>query len=317
MPVTVYSRPPRIVSAYKPNVWGVRSNKFPVNFTPGESNLAIFTISVADAAAVVAQPGLIEGDIFVLLAATPAPGTFEVGQTVSIAGTTDGRYDGISRITKIVAPGIFVIDATNIDGSFGGNLSKYYERYRVIFNVLFFGDTEPQQYSVDASPDGIFRLDIRKQAQRSFADVFDVCLPNTLVSGVDTSGAITQRYEVIAVEGYNVPVNGFMEFQQVGTGIKLPPSSGKFNVVVNAVQPYHHTDEFDGGTDLPLLGGNLVSFSNNVTAASVSADANGVFSLPIPGSANLTNLVFQSVFFDPSTVSNLTFSNAVRAQYGQ
>lgn len=248
--LSVVETPVPYCSAYKPNVWGVRSNKFPVNFTPGESNLAIFTISVADAAAVVAQPGLIEGDIFVLLAATPAPGIFEVGQTVSIAGTTDSRYDGINRITKIVAPGIFVIDATNTDGSFGGTLSKYYERYRVIFNVLFEGDTEPQQYPIDVSPDGIFRLDIRKQAQRSFSDVFDVCLPNTLVSGVNTSGAITQRYDIIAVEGYNVPVNGFVEFKEVGEGIKLPPSSGKFNVVVNAVQPYHHTDEFDGGTDL-------------------------------------------------------------------
>ncbi len=72
----------------------------------------------------------------------------------------------------------------------------------------------------------------------------------------------------------------------------------------------------DGGTDFPILGGNLVSFSNNITAAGVSADMNGVFSLPIPGAANQTNLVFQSVFFDPSTANNLTFSNAVLAEYG-
>lgn len=240
-------------AAYKPNEWGVASSKFPVNTTPGESDLPIFSISVADAAGVVAQPGLAEGDIFVVLAATPSPGTFQAGQTVSLAGTTAGRYDGITRITKIVTDGIFVIDATNTDGSFGGNLSKYYERYRVLFRVQFAGQAEPQEYFVDAGPDGIFRVDVRKQAQRSFTDIFEVCLPNTLVGAADTSSRITQRYTITAFEAYNIPTNGFNEFTLMdgeGMGIALPPSQGKFNVVVNAVQPYHHTDEFDGGTDL-------------------------------------------------------------------
>lgn len=248
--LSIVETPVPYCSAYKPNVWGVRSDKFPANLTPGESNLPIFVVGVADAAAVVAQPGLIEGDIFVVLAGVPAPGAFEVGQTVVLDSTTDGRYDGIHRITKIVSPSIFVIDATNTDGSFGGNLTKYYERFRVIFRVLFEGDAEPQQYAVEASPDGVFRLDIRKQAQRSFSDVFEVCVPNTLLSAINTSRYITQRYEIAAFEGYNVPVNGFNEFKEVGEGIKLPPASGKFNVVVNAVQPYHHDDEWDGGTDL-------------------------------------------------------------------
>jgi hypothetical protein len=258
-------------AAYKPNVWGVRSSKFPVNTTPGESDLPIFAIAVADAAAVIAQPGLVEGDIFVVLAGTPAPGAFEAGQTVILDSTTAGRYDGIHRITKVVAPGIFVIDATNIDGSFGGNLTKYYERYRVIFKVQFQNDTEAQEYIVDADPDGIFRVDIRKQAQRTFADVFDVCLPNTLVGATDTSGRITQRYTITAQEGYNIPTNGFNDFTIPGGRenfpITLPPAQGKFNVVVNAVQPYHHTDEFDGGTDL--------DWNDNLAAYIVSPTTTG------------------------------------------
>jgi hypothetical protein len=236
---------------YKPVEWKVRSTKFPVNTTPGEFNLEVFVIGVADPAAVSALPGLAEGDIFVLLVNPPAPGVVVVGQTVQFTGTTLGRYDGIHRITKVISPTRFVIDATNTDGSADGLMSKYYERYRVVFEAGF--ETSPgviQDYPVEADPDGVFVVDIRKQAQRSFKDVFDIAEPGATVGFTSANGYITNRYFINAWEAYNVPTPNGIEFQRVGVATGLQASKGKFSVVVNAVQPYHHVDEWDGGTDL-------------------------------------------------------------------
>jgi hypothetical protein len=235
---------------YKPVEWKVRSTKFPVNTTPGESNLVVFVIAPADPAAVSAAPGLAEGDIFVLLVNPPAPGVVVVGQTVLFRDTTDGRYDGVHRITKVVSDTLFVIDATNTDGSDSAKMDKYYERYRVIFEASFQNRPEIQEYIVEADPDGVFSVDIRKQAQRSFDDVFDIAEPGATVGFENASGYITNRYSINAWEAYNVPTPSGIEFQKVGVANGLPATSGKTSVVVNAVQPYHHVDEWDGGTDL-------------------------------------------------------------------
>ena len=236
---------------YKPVEWKVSSTKFPVNTTPGESGLELFAITVADPAAVSAAPGLTEGDIFVVLVDTPAPGVVVVGQTVQFTDTTLGRYDGIFRITKVVSPTLFVIDATNTDGAAEGTMSKYYERYRVIFKALFITrPTELQEYPVEAGPDGLFTVDIRKQAQRSFNDVFEIAEPGGIVGFTNAQGYITNRYLIGVVEAYNVPTANGIVFQEVGELQELYGGKGKWSVVVNSVQPYHHTDEWSGGTDL-------------------------------------------------------------------
>lgn len=72
-----------------------------------------------------------------------------------------------------------------------------------------------------------------------------------------------------------------------------------------------------GQSDLPFLGGTLVSFGGFVFSAPVTADANGRLSLLFPGDTRVIDLVFQSAFIDRSLPGLVTFTNAINAQYGR
>lgn len=72
-----------------------------------------------------------------------------------------------------------------------------------------------------------------------------------------------------------------------------------------------------GGSDVSILGGTLVSFGRNVVTQSVVADPRGRVALPVVGTTVIADVVVQSAFLDASLPLNLTFTNAVRAEFGR
>ena len=72
-----------------------------------------------------------------------------------------------------------------------------------------------------------------------------------------------------------------------------------------------------GQNDLPILGGNLVSFQGNIIAESIGADASGRISLVLPGDPAVLDLVVQTAFLDSRVPFGVAFSNAVLSRYGQ
>lgn len=242
----VTETPVDFAPAYKPVQWGFTSAKFPVNTTPGESNLPIFSIATADATAVAAiGNGLAIGDTYVVLAA-PAPVIVD-GCKVSIQNTPQLPYNGEWRVLRAVAPGIFTIDCPDFGGSVGGTVTYVYERYRLQISVHFATEAQPTIHYIDPSPDGVFRIDVRDQAQRAFRDVFDIAHPSRAAGIYPADQYITNLCEVIAQEGFVVYQNGIGVWQVQKERTTATP--GKGQRVVNSVQPYHHINEWTGSPD--------------------------------------------------------------------
>lgn len=253
MPVTVYSRPPRIVSAYKPNEWTFKSDRSPNN-TPGEST-GIGLILIANQAAVDLIPGLALGDVYVTHPAITL-GTWVRGQQIEIAGTQVEHYNGLWRVVSTPNNTITVIDAPAdelVIGSVFGTITKIYERYRVVVDVTFDTQTDAQRYYLDPGADGLFRMDVRNQAQREFGknDIFDIATEGITLDMIAADWRITNKYKLDIGEAYNIPnadtgVNTYtVIFKDVAT-----PIGNKDSIVVNSVQPYAHVNDWDGTVDL-------------------------------------------------------------------
>lgn len=105
--------------------------------------------------------------------------------------------------------------------------------------------------------------------------------------------------------------------EHVGTGLNAGLQSTYYTGGAPAGAPGAVVFSIAGGSDVPFLGGNLVSFSNFITSAGLMADGQGRTQLTFPGDSTVLNLVMQSVFVDTSLPQLLTFTNAVEAQYGQ
>lgn len=237
--------PSRFAPAYKPVQWGFTSTRSP-NTTPGEFNLPIFAIGAADQAAVDALPGLALGDIYVILA-NPAPNLFQVGGQVALSSTTGGSYDGTFRIDKVISDAVFVIATDILASSFGGFATKVYSNLRLNIYVQMDTQTEPQRYTIDADPDGVFRVDMRRQAQREFRDIFQLAATVANPGAQNAATRITNGYSITATESWTEYANGVgVQFENLKDIYRLP---GRF-MVVNSVQPYHHTDEWTDTVDL-------------------------------------------------------------------
>lgn len=162
---------------------------------------------------------------------------------------------------------MFVIDADGTASSFGGTAALVYDRLRLVADVTFTGG-EAQRYYLESDTDNIFRLDIRNQAQREFADVFSIANPSADFNDGAANGAtyITNRYTITIQEGYNVFTDGVPVFT-LDKGSTFTPNPANA-IVVNSVQPYHHYDEWAGESDLNW-DDNLAGYiaSNSTTGA--------------------------------------------------
>ncbi|MGE0143592.1 MAG: hypothetical protein AB7I19_07520 [Planctomycetota bacterium] len=116
--------------------------------------------------------------------------------------------------------------------------------------------------------------------------------------------------------GSNGPGTAIAEM--VGDGLNLGQTSTYFTAGALGNTPGVLVVSLDGFPDLPIFGGNLVSFNGGfLFGVGISADPNGAFSLPFAGNSALTDLVLQSAFIDPSQPAFFVFTNAVRAQFGR
>jgi hypothetical protein len=246
MAITTIQFPEFFAPAYKPVEWKFRSNKFP-NIVD-DVNLPIWGITVADQQAVNGIPGLNLGDVFMVLSGNASPASFVAGQTIAITGSTAGRYDGVVRILSSPQASVYVLDTEVTDGSVGGTAALYYENYALFVTVQFAGVTPLKTFRLDPAPDGTFAVDIRDYAQRIFADVFDRVNADTQAGIVDTTGATAAAYSIQVTEGYNMPQSGVNEYRLFPT--KFVMLGGKYRVVVNSIQPYHHVNEWTGVVDL-------------------------------------------------------------------
>ena len=243
MAVTRISSPPRFAPAYKPVEFVFTSDRFP-NTLPGESGVKINFIKEATALDVtIYGNGMVIGDVFIEHDPVTV-GTWNVGQALELTNTT--LYNGRQRVLKIINLTVTVIDIASLgDDSSGGEVTKYYEGYKLIATVTMQNLEDTVVKYLRPDPDFNIPLDVRDIAQRSFKDIFELIEPGG--SGGSASGYITQKYSIVITEGYNVPnddgVNDFVED-------KTELFTVMNQYVVNSVQPYHHIDTFTCEPDL-------------------------------------------------------------------
>jgi len=240
--VAVYlnSQPVDYIAAYKPMLCGYRSNKFPVNLTPGTSNLPISSIAKPAAPELAAYPALEPNDVVVQY--TAAAGSIRLGMLITIKDTDEGAYVGNYRVIKFLFDGYVVIDAAYTEDDSGGTLSRYFERYTMIAEVRFSGLTKAVFMDFKSDDKADFIVDLRDIAQRGFKDLLsDENMRPGLTTPVivEADGLITQTYSIAVWEGYMEPdttgINRFVEFRKEEEVVLLN------KICVNAVQPYHET----------------------------------------------------------------------------
>ncbi len=105
--------------------------------------------------------------------------------------------------------------------------------------------------------------------------------------------------------------------EMVGTGLAVGDSSTYHVAGADANAAGVVFFSFDGGTDLPIFGGNMVSFSNLILGEVFVADGMGRASVTLPGSPPLVDLVVQSAYFDMDSPATIGISNAVLARFGR
>ena len=106
--------------------------------------------------------------------------------------------------------------------------------------------------------------------------------------------------------------------EMVGDGLNVGQTSTYYAGKLLGGAPGAVLISFPNFPDLPIYGGNLVSFGGLVFSASISADLNGRIALAIPGNAGVFDLVIQSVFLDTSVLPDLlSFTNAIQAEFGR
>lgn len=105
--------------------------------------------------------------------------------------------------------------------------------------------------------------------------------------------------------------------EAVGTGLNTGESSIYYTAGAPANVPGVLAISLFGQPDLPIFGGNLVSGFGLAATVSIGSDANGRFNLLLPGLTGASDLALQSVFLDISLPQSLTFTNALRARFGQ
>lgn len=248
-------RPARFSSAYKPMIFGMTSQKSPVNTAPGESNIGVSTIKVATSSDVLSYGAPLEvGDVFVLHAFSPLT-NWPMGQMITLSNGVSGYYNGEWRVLKQVSTSVTVIDAEDLGTDTGGRISKFYENYSLIASIVFADMPYAVEKNVIADPDGNFFLDVSDIAQRAFdpngtkGDIFKIAEPDQPFELIDAEGYITAKYTVSIIQGYMVPdANGNNVYFRA---IKPEPSlTSPELIAVNSVQPYHHIDEQSGTPDL-------------------------------------------------------------------
>jgi len=102
-----------------------------------------------------------------------------------------------------------------------------------------------------------------------------------------------------------------------GQGLAANQSSTYYTAGAGAAVPGVMLISLYGLPDLPIFGGNLVSFGGLLVSIGLPSDNNGRSSFAIPGDAAVYDLVFQSAFVDFNQPEFFAFSNAVQAQFGR
>ena len=249
MPLFLVESPPTFRSAYKPLSIGLTSTKHPNNTTPGESGISILKIKVADAADVATHGSPLEvGDLFIWHA-TVSLGLFPVGQTVKVTGSDITAYDGVWRVLKEVGAKVTVIACDDFGTAIMGLMEKYYENYTLVARLTTQAVNGTKEYDVSPDPSGVFYLDPSDRIRATFKDVFSIADSSLSTQLIDAEKYITQQYEVLFEEAYNIPdadgINVYTELKKKGASLIV-----KDKVAVNSVQPYHHLEEVSGNNDL-------------------------------------------------------------------
>ncbi|MCB9882912.1 MAG: hypothetical protein H6834_14090 [Planctomycetes bacterium] len=105
--------------------------------------------------------------------------------------------------------------------------------------------------------------------------------------------------------------------EMCGTGLASGESSTYYVAGGPANVPGAIALSLPGFTDLPLAGGTMVSGFGFALSIGVATDASGFFSLPVPGTVDIADVVVQTVLLDLSLPEGLAITNAVQAAFGQ
>lgn len=231
MSLSILSEPRDLLPVYTPVAYRIKTDRYP-NTIPGESNRSIVSIAYPTSTQLAANTVLESTDILVQHSAF-ASGTLAAGDRV-IMRTTDGLYDGIHVVRKVVTTGLTVIDADYLGDDTGGVMSKYYNKLTLRCVVTINGVEDPEPYDVGFDASGEAKFDIRTRLQRAMDSTLD-----TLDSGGFSEGLTSHhvRYSVAFHEGYMIPTRGVPTFfDNLDSEVRSSTKTG-----VMAAQPYTHT----------------------------------------------------------------------------
>ena len=105
--------------------------------------------------------------------------------------------------------------------------------------------------------------------------------------------------------------------EMCGTGLALGESSTYHLAGAQPNAPGALAFSQPNDPDLPILGGTLVSGTGLVTTAGIAADANGEFSVSVPGVMAVGDIVCQAAMLDNTQAMGIAFSNALLIRIGQ
>ena len=241
MALVVTQQPDKFASAYAPLLVKLTSKRYPINNTPGESNIPIIEIRVADATDVSTYGApLTVGDVFVQHVDTGGA-SWVKGDKLFIFATGNSLYDGVYGIKGIVGGTITIIDAEDAGLDFGGVCSKQYQGYNIIADMITEASGEITRYRLSADPDGVFTLDAGPLCRRTFKDIFEIAEGSGSIQFIPGNKYITQSWSVIFSEAYMVFDGDTGVGTYVEQGKQGDTATVASKIAVNNVQPYANT----------------------------------------------------------------------------
>lgn len=265
---------------------------------------------------------------------------------VGFAGTTangvlDGTFGVLEHLRVLNAAGItepitiWIDDVTNTTQTGGPTNFGTFESYATGTEVMFQEPSFSGSTSANLVAGSTAGVDNRVASRTSsyrFAFQF-VDGTTTRWVRLTTFNATNQRNPLIRFDDQSVVTfwlrggtcqedvgsqgPGAAIAEMCGTGLNTGESSVYYTALAPAGSPGVLGISFWGQPDLPIFGGNIVSGLGLAATIPIAADGNGRFSFPVAGLGAVTDLALQSLFFDPSLPNNLTFTNAIRARFGQ
>ena len=233
MAIQIASQPDKWSSAYRPIEFVFGSDRYP-NTTLGDVNVPILFI----------QENTV--GVFATISAQFLTSDLQAGETIFIDNTDAGLYQGNYKVrSAFESSGVLIayLDTAYVGDDTGGTASRVLDNFRLMAEVVFDGSGNTVEFELLPNEDDEFILNMQDCASAQFRRLFDVVEPGLAfgtLRNCDTS--IAQAYTVNVWEQHTLWTSGV---PSTTTNRKDTEQKLKGFRVVNAVHPYHKSEDFD------------------------------------------------------------------------